>query len=75
MGDTTTAIFSIQLIQDWMSLGNYFDKWDKWDMRVNTPGTISGKNWSIIMPLSLEEMMKMDINKQIAGINRETGRS
>lgn len=68
------SIFSIQLIQDWLSLGNCFDGWDSSDARVNTPGSISGRNWSVIMPVSLKDMMNMDINKQIAEINRKTGR-
>jgi 4-alpha-glucanotransferase len=71
---STRSVFSIHLIQDLMSLGNYFDKWDKWDMRVNTPGSISNNNWSIIMPVPLEAMLKMSINADIASINNGSNR-
>ncbi len=71
---SSRSIFSIQLIQDWLSLGSFFDKWDRADMRTNTPGSISDNNWSITMPLPLEAMLSMSINKEILGINRDSGR-
>ena len=64
------SIFSVQLVQDYLTLGGYFDTWDKHEMRVNTPGTVSDKNWSIRMPLPLEDMQGMGIN----GIIREVFR-
>jgi len=71
---SSRSIFAIQLIQDWLSLGSYFDNWDRTDMRTNTPGTIMDKNWSIVMPLPLEAMGSMSINKEILKINKESGR-
>ncbi len=71
---STKSVFSIQLLQDWMSLGNYFDKWDIRDIRVNVPGTMDATNWSIIMPIPLEAMLAMEINMEIAAINKEAGR-
>ena len=68
------SVFSIQLIVDWLSIGPLFKGWKREDMRVNTPGTMTDKNWSIVMPVSLEDMMAMDINEKIKGINRESGR-
>ncbi len=68
------SIFSIQQIQDWLSLGSYFDEWDKWDMRVNYPGTISNKNWTLAMPLSLEALLDAEINHVIKSINNSAGR-
>ncbi len=72
--NSTKSVFSIQLIQDWMSLGNFFDKWHMEDLRVNVPGTMNDNNWSIVMPIPLEELIKADINKDIKKINSETGR-
>jgi 4-alpha-glucanotransferase len=43
-------------------------------MRVNVPGTISDKNWSIVMPLSLEEMLQAKVNDIIKNMNIEAGR-
>ena len=72
--NSTKSVFSIQLIQDWMSLGNFFDKWHIEDLRVNVPGTMNDSNWSIVMPIPLEELVKADINKDIKKINSEAGR-
>jgi hypothetical protein len=72
--NNTRSIFSIQLMQDWLSLGNYFGKWDKMEMRVNTPGTISDRNWSITLPLSLEELLQAKVNGEIKKINEEANR-
>jgi len=69
------SIFTIQLLQDILCLGEYFKGWDKWDLRVNTPGTMSEKNWSIVMPLSLEQLQKSPVNDIISAINKESGRS
>ena len=69
----TTSTFSVQLLQDWLSLGEFF-KEDAWDYRINFPGTMSDKNWSVVMPVSLEKMQTLSINKEIKRINRETGR-
>ncbi len=69
----STSIFSIQLLQDWLALDDLF-KEDPWEVRINFPGTVSEKNWSIVMPVSLEEMKKLSMNKEIKKINRVAGR-
>ncbi len=57
----TDSIFNIQLIQDWLCLSeNCFA--DAWNARVNFPGIMSDQNWSIVMPISLEEMRQLEIN-------------
>ncbi|OPZ66415.1 MAG: 4-alpha-glucanotransferase [Candidatus Aerophobetes bacterium ADurb.Bin490] len=70
----TVSVFSIQLIVDWLSLGDTFDKWDIHDTRINIPGSVADKNWSIVMPLSLEEMQDLKINGRIKEIVTSTGR-
>ncbi len=72
--NSTRSVFSIQLLQDWMSLGDFFDRWNPDDLRVNTPGTTGDKNWTIVMPIPLEELLKADINTKIARINKDAGR-
>jgi hypothetical protein len=69
----TASIFSVQLLQDWLSLGEFFNE-DAWNYRVNFPGTMSDKNWSVVLPVSLEEMQTLSVNKEIKRINHETGR-
>lgn len=68
-----SSIFSIQLINDWLSLTlneNFF----KPDFRINTPSTISESNWSLVLPFSLEEINNLEINKIIKEINIQTHR-
>ncbi len=60
----SNAIFCIQLITDWLYLADIF-KGDPYQYRVNTPGTISDKNWSLTIPISLENLLKHKVTKQI----------
>ncbi len=69
----TRSVFCIQLIDDFMSLGNAVRK-DPWDIRINFPGINSPNNWTIVCPVSLEEMKKMPINKTIKKIHTSTDR-
>jgi len=68
------SIFSIQLLQDWLSLDGSF-KGGARGFRINAPGTMSDKNWTLVMPYSLEKMKSLKVNKTIWEINSQTGRS
>ena len=68
------SIFSIQLLQDLLSV-DCLNECDLWDFRINTPGTVSDKNWSLVMPLSLEDILALPVNGIIKNINLNTGRS
>jgi len=61
---SSRAIFCINSIRDYLSLSDIFQG-DPYQYRVNVPGTISSKNWSLRLPLSLEEMLKHPVNQQI----------
>ena len=67
------SIFCIQSIWDWLDLADVF-KGDPYQYRVNTPGTISSKNWSLRLPISLEELLNHRVNGQIRRIIKESGR-
>lgn len=69
----TASIFSIQLLQDWLLLDRGV-KTDSWDFRINFPGTFDKRNWTIVLPRSLEEMKRMPANRAIRGLVRGTGR-
>ncbi|MEW5758797.1 MAG: 4-alpha-glucanotransferase [Candidatus Omnitrophota bacterium] len=60
----SNSIFSIQLLIDWLYLENIF-KEDCYGYRINTPGTVNQNNWSITLPLSLEELIDSPISKKI----------
>lgn len=69
----SASIFSIQIIHDWLTLKG-FDSLEAKSSRVNLPGIVSKDNWSIRMPISLEEMKQLEINKLIKEINIDSQR-
>ncbi len=71
----SASIFSVQLLQDWLSLGPTLAGRDVWEFRINFPGKISSKNWSLVMPFSLETLLQNPANQKIRAINERTGRS
>ena len=68
------AIFCINSIGDYLSLADIF-KNDPYQYRINVPGTVSPKNWSLRLPLSLEEMLAHPLNQQIHDMISASGRS
>jgi 4-alpha-glucanotransferase len=71
----TKSIFSIQIIHDWLSISKLFDKWKRTEMRINVPGSISDNNWSIVLPVSLEQLLEDEkTNEEIRKINMEGNR-
>ncbi len=68
------SIFNIQLVYDWLSLGTLF-RCDPWELRINFPGTMNELNWTQVLPISLEEMLKLCFNDTIKKINIVSGRS
>ncbi|MFA5356419.1 MAG: 4-alpha-glucanotransferase [Candidatus Omnitrophota bacterium] len=69
----TRAVFSVQLMIDWLYLSGIF-KGDPYGYRINTPGSISSKNWSLTMPLPLEGLVKLKINSRIKKMVSASGR-
>ena len=67
------AIFCVQSISDWLGLADIF-KGDPYQYRVNVPGTISPQNWSLRLPLTLEQLLKHPLNKQIRKMIVASGR-
>ena len=61
---SSQAVFCINSIRDYLSMADIF-KGDPYQYRVNVPGTISPKNWSLKLPLSLEELLAHPLNQQI----------
>ncbi len=67
------AIFCINSIRDYLGLGDIF-KGDPYQYRINVPGTISPKNWSLRLPLGLEELLAHPVNLQIQKMVVDSGR-
>lgn len=72
----TASIFSIQLLQEWLCLDESFlSKCGQTSYRINFPGIVDDKNWSSVLPYSLEKLLTLDINKKISEIIEATGRN
>ena len=69
----TRSIFSLQILQDWLSLGKFKGR-DSWEYRINVPGSMNSENWSVAAPFSLEAMQKLPINKMVRKIVIDSGR-
>jgi 4-alpha-glucanotransferase len=69
------SIYCIQLIQDWLSIGDYYNSDNTENMRINVPGTFSKKNWSSVLPVSLDELLASPVNDVIKQINSKTERA
>jgi 4-alpha-glucanotransferase len=70
---SSQAVFCINSIRDYLSLADIF-KGDPYQYRVNVPGTISPKNWSLRLPISLEELLVHPVNQQIRKMVLDSGR-
>jgi len=67
------AVFCVNLLNDWLLMAGLF-KGDAYQYRINQPGTVNPKNWSLLIPLPLEELLEHKICQQIKKIIRENGR-
>lgn len=63
----TNSIFHIQLLQDWLALAGYGVK-NAAQYRINFPGTSDEKNWSVVLPLSLEKLNQLKLAGEIRKI-------
>ncbi|MDP2929592.1 MAG: 4-alpha-glucanotransferase [Candidatus Omnitrophota bacterium] len=70
---SSSSIFCIELIFDLLSLADLY-KEDPYKCRVNFPGTVSPQNWSLKIPISLEELSNHKINKDLKEILTVSGR-
>ncbi len=69
----SACIFSIQLIQDYLDLDQLYEV-DPWENRINFPGTLSEKNWTLVLQLSLDDILVLPINSVLKSINDTCGR-
>ncbi|MBI4708012.1 MAG: 4-alpha-glucanotransferase [Candidatus Omnitrophica bacterium] len=69
----SNAVFCIQLITDILGLTDILQG-DSYQQRINTPGTVSDKNWSLVMPIPLEELLQhkvcAEIKQMVVGAKR-----
>ena len=68
-----SSLFCINTINDLLYLDDVW-KGDAYQYRTNTPGTIGGHNWSLKIPLSIEELSKHPVTKKIRKLIIDSGR-
>lgn len=72
---SSSSVFSIQLLMEYLYLDpGLLEKFRGWEYRINFPGTVKSDNWSVIFPVSLEELIEFGINGEIREINMKYGR-
>jgi 4-alpha-glucanotransferase len=69
----SNSIYCIELIFDLLYLSDLF-KGDPYVYRVNSPGSVSPANWSLRIPIPLEELLKHEVNGSIRKIVSEGDR-
>ncbi len=67
------AIFTVNLIIDWLSIAGIFTG-DPHQYRINRPGTTSHLNWSLTIPISLDDLLKHPVCADIKGMVASSGR-
>ncbi len=60
----SSALFCFQLITDWLGAGDLLPG-DPAEYRFNFPGTVSPRNWSQVLPVSLETLLKHPVCERI----------
>ena len=69
----SASIFSINTLIDWLYIADIF-KGDAYDNRINTPGTISEKNWTLTLPISLEKLLEHKVVKEMKKMVKDSNR-
>ncbi len=71
----TDSIFCIQLLQEYLSLDeNFLRIAEERSFRINFPGVVNDENWTAVLPFNLEKICKLNINKEIYGMNSQFNR-
>lgn len=67
---STDSIFSVQLLQEYLSLDeNFLRKIEERSFRINFPGVVNDENWTAVLPIKLEKMCELKINDEIKEMN------
>ena len=69
----SSSVFSIQTIFDLLYLADIL-KGDTYQYRINTPGTIGPENWRLVIPLTLEELLKHSLTDTIYSLVKSSQR-
>lgn len=73
MACRTPSVFSVQLLQDWLASAG-LNGTDAWDYRINFPGVTSDANWSVVLPVPIEELARLPETRRIRQLVERTQR-
>ncbi len=68
------SVFSILLIFDWLFFSETMKGKNAFEYRINRPGIKSDNNWSVRLPLSMEELLADTCNKKIFDVIKHHSR-
>lgn len=68
------SVFCIELIIDYLYTADMF-RGDPYQYRVNKPGTVAKTNWSLTMPMPLEDLLKHKVCGKIKKLIADSGRA
>lgn len=72
---STNSVFCINLITEYLFLDkDILGKFKSMNYRINTPGIVSENNWSLLIPVMLEELKDLGINNLLLKINQKNMR-
>jgi 4-alpha-glucanotransferase len=67
------SIYCINLLMDWLFLTDAF-RGDPYQHRINTPGVTGTRNWSLVLPLSLEDLLASDLYREMKEMLKASNR-
>ena len=70
---SSVSLLCVETMLDWLSLADLLPG-DPYAWRINTPGTVNDRNWSLCLPLSLEELRGHPLKGKIRSLLQETRR-
>ncbi|MDD5136851.1 MAG: 4-alpha-glucanotransferase, partial [Candidatus Omnitrophica bacterium] len=68
------SAFCVELLMDYLYMTDIFDG-DPYQNRINRPGTVSKDNWSLTIPISLEELLVHKVGGKIKAMVAAAGRA
>ena len=72
----SNSIFAVNMINEWLSLYDDFLKiLSSKNFRINYPGIQNDSNWKMVIPVNVDSLQYLSINKTIRQMIEESGRS
>ena len=67
------SVYCVNLLMDWLFLTDKLEG-DPYPYRINTPGVTGTRNWSLVLPLSLEDLLASDLCNKMREIIESSDR-